>query len=126
MYIIFEIPLGILFLTAIIILLILKRKFKNKSKLINIAIYILTLVLITSLMYSAFYGFPYPCPCGVCGSQSIDYGLEGVISFFTKCGGDLIFEEFPYYFGYVVSRSIIIHIIILIIKFIINKIFKVR
>ena len=122
---IFGIPLGIKFFIIVIVLLFFRKKFKSKYKLINTIIYIVTLVFISSLMYSAFRGFPYPCPCGACGSQEIDYGLKGIISFFTKSGVDLIVYEFPYFSSYVILRCAIIHIIVLslkhIIKFIKNK-----
>lgn len=119
--IIFSIPLGVYFIISVGILMFIKKKYKSKEKLFNIIIYILILSFIGSILYAIFKGYPYPCPCGVCGSQRIAYGLKGIVAYFTKTCVDVLTEEFKYFFSFKILVGISLHILILIIKFIKNK-----
>ncbi len=122
--VIFSIPLGVYFVITIGILLILRNKKKCKKNIINKIIYILVLSFIGSILYAFFKGYPYPCSCGVCGSQRIAYGFNGIIAYFTKTYAEVVIEEFEYFFPFKILVAISIHIFILIIKFILNKMKK--
>ena len=122
--VIFGIPLGVYFIISVGILTFIKKKYKRKEKLFKIIIYVLILSFIGSLLYAFFKGYPYPCPCGVCGNQRIAYGFNGIIAYFTKTYAEVLVEEFKYFFTFKILVGVSLHILILIIKFIINKIKK--
>lgn len=109
LYILVRGKLGIWYLLVIFLLVCLAICFKKKKKVSEVlkkTLLLVVLMFIFSLVYVYVFGCPYPCPCGYCGSQEIDYGIKGIFSFFVK-SSDLVFYEYLSYFPFIMCCSLV-------------------